>query len=200
MKSPSLQKLIDCFAKMPSIGSRTSERMALYVTRAKKEDIQILLKAIQNVCDQVKQCKICHHLSEQEVCSICSNSQRDSQVICVVEQSGDLMAIEKTDSFKGVYHVLEGILSPLDGVGPSDINVGTLMNRLKNNQVKEVIIATNPTSNGEATASYVFKAVKSLAKEIRVSRIGFGVAIGSELSYVDKFTMARSLELRTKLV
>ena len=200
IKSKSLQALIESFVKIPSIGQRMAERMALYVTRAQKDDIQMLIKSIQDVHHYVKKCKLCHHLAEENICSICSHAQRDKGKICVVEHSSDLLAIERTQSFKGVYHVLEGVFSPLDGVGPKDINVGSLMNRLKNNTSKEVIIATNPTANGEATARYVAKAVQSLNKPIKLYRIGFGVAVGSELSYVDKVTMTRSLELKTELV
>ena len=200
MKLRSVQNLIQIFSKMPAIGSKTAERMALYVSRANAEEVRMLLKAIQDVSESVQMCKRCHFLSEGELCTICSNDQRNGKSICVVEHNEDVLSIEKTQAFQGVYHVLGGVFSPLDGIGPSDINVGSLMNRLRNYDVSEVIIATNPTANGEITSSYIVKAVQSLDKSICVSRIGLGVAMGSELAYVDKLTMSRSLESRTQLV
>lgn len=199
MKSKSLQTLMEQLAKLPSIGSRTAERLALHIAKAKPEDVESLMRAIQSVRESIKQCKRCHFMAEADLCAICANEQRNQTQICVVENNADLMAIEKTKTYQGTYHVLEGVFAPLDGVGPSDINIGSMMNRLKNQDIREVIIATNPTANGEATANYIAKAIHSLGKSIDVSRIGFGVALGSELSYVDKFTMARSLEARTKL-
>ncbi|OED38764.1 recombination protein RecR [PVC group bacterium (ex Bugula neritina AB1)] len=198
MDSPSIEALIKSFSKMPLIGSRMAERLALHITKMKEDDLQTFLNAISSVRQNIKRCKQCYHLSEKPLCHFCSNTKRDSKVVCVVESSSDLLSIEKTKFFQGLYHVLDGTISPLDGIGPSHINLGALMNRLKNSDVEEIILATNPTSNGEATATYITKSINSLKKNIVVSRIGLGIAMGSELSYVDKFSLTRSLQFRTK--
>ena len=201
MKSKSLQCLSDLLSRMPTIGARTADRMAYYIARAPEDDMDRLVGAIHNVRAKVRYCKICSHMADADVCLICEDHKRDKEVICVVEQSSDLLSIEKAGSFSGVYHVLKGVFSPLDGIGPKDLEVGSLMHRLRTAKepIKEVILATSPTANGESTAFYLTKAVRSLNQEIRVSRIGFGVAVGSDLSYVDKFTLSHSLESRREM-
>lgn len=199
VKSKALQKLMDLFGRMPSIGSRTAERMALHVARASEKEISDLLQAIQDVQSQVGYCKICFNISEGAHCAICDDPRRDQHYLCVVEQPTDLVSIERSSVFKGLYHVLQGSFSPLDGIGPGDLQIGTLMQRLRNEHcdVREVILATNPTASGEATALYLTKAIRSQCPNIVVSRIGYGVAVGSDIAYVDKSTLARSLQSRT---
>ena len=200
MKSSYLKQLADAFSRMPSIGTRTAERMALYVARVRKQDIETLIQAIRNVKDNVVYCQQCQNISEETLCSICADHSRNSHSLCVVEQASDVIAIEKTGVFRGKYHVLHGSFSTMDGIGPKQIKMGELSQRIKDaTELKEVIIATNPNVNGEATAMYITKLVKSVNPQIKTTRIGFGLAIGSDIAYVDKATMQKSLETRSVL-
>ncbi len=200
MPLPSIQRLIDEFSKMPTIGLRTAERLAYYIARLPETESVALLKTIQDVQQHITYCRSCFNIAKDKLCTICSDQTRDHSVVCVVEQQLDIEAIENTNSYKGLYHVLLGALSPLDGITPSKLKIGELLNKIKHqhHNISEVILATNPDANGEATALYLTKAL-SQVDGLRVSRIGFGMAMGSKLNFVDKSTLFRALENRTRL-
>lgn len=197
MHTKSLQKLIELFSKMPTIGTRTAERLAYYITKTKEEEVNQLIKAIQDVKSNITFCSCCNNITEQELCPICKDTNRDHSIICVVEHPQDIESIERMQSYHGIYHVLGGLLSPLDSIGPADIKLKELANRISKENIKEVIIATNPNPNGESTALYITKLLKQT--HVKISRIGFGMAIGSDLAYVDKSTIERAFAGRTAI-
>ena len=174
--SPSIEKLIEAFEKLPSIGNKTAARLAFYILNASKEETDEFISAIQNAKQNLKYCSICFNISDTDPCEICSNPTRDKSVICVVEDVKDVVAMERTHEFKGLYHVLHGSISPMNGVGPDDIKIKELLSRLMGGEVKEVILATNPRVEGEATAMYISKLIKPLG--IKVTRIAHGVPVG----------------------
>jgi recombination protein RecR len=186
-----LARLIDELSKLPGIGPKTAQRLALYILNIPKEEAGMLAQSILNAKEQVKRCQICHNLTDQNICEICRDSNRDKSVICVVETARDLMAIEKTGGFKGLYHVLEGAISPLDGVEPEHLTIDHLLSRLKTGKVKEIILATNPNIEGEVTSSYIAKLVKPMG--IKITRIAYGVPIGGDLEYADEVTLSQAL-------
>jgi recombination protein RecR len=197
LSSRFLENLIDEFARLPSIGRKTAQRLALHVLKAPREEAARLAEAILLVKDRVGFCTLCGNYAEQDPCPLCVDPRRDHSLVCVVEQPVDVLAIERTASYRGVYHVLRGVLSPLDGVGPDDLRVRELLARLNGGTEqtpKEVILATNPTVNGEATAMYLQKLLQPLG--IRTTRIARGVPVGSDLEYSDVVTLARALEGR----
>jgi recombination protein RecR len=193
----SISKLIKQLSKLPGIGEKTATRLAYYIARGNKENSLGLSSAISDVVRKLKFCPECLNLTEYSFCHICNDSQRNKSIICVVEDPQDVLAIEKTGSFNGIYHVLHGAISPLDGIGPDDIKSAELIDRLKKNPIKELIIATNPTASGEATALYIAKLVKPY--EIAVTRIAFGIPFGGDIEYVDKSTLGRSITTRSNL-
>lgn len=193
LSSRFLENLIDEFARLPSIGRKTAQRLALHVLKAPREEAARLAEAILLVKDRVGFCSLCGNYAEQDPCPLCADPRRDHSLVCVVEQPVDVLAIERTASYRGVYHVLRGVLSPLDGVGPDDLRVRELLARL-NGEPREVILATNPTVNGEATAMYLQKLLAPLG--VRTTRIARGVPVGSDLEYSDVVTLARALEGR----
>lgn len=193
----SMQELIEHFKRMPGIGSKTAERMAFYVLKAPKEDMERFASVIRMVKDSVRFCKICGNLSEQELCSICRDPRRDKGVVCVVEDPKDLILIEKSGRYKGTYHVLFGAISPLDGIGPEDLKIKELFSRAKEDNIKEVIIATNSNAEGEATALYLSKEFKPL--RIKISRIAYGIPVGGNLEYADQATLIKALEGRNSM-
>jgi recombination protein RecR len=180
------------FKKMPGIGLKTAQRLSFYVLRVSKQEADKLARAICQVKEKVRYCSICGNITEQEPCEICSNPKRDSQTICIVEEPKDLLIIEKTGEYRGLYHVLMGAISPLDGIGPEDLKIENLIQRIKSTGVKEVILATNPNVEGEATATYLSRLIKPLG--IRVYRIARGLPVGSELEYADEVTVTKALE------
>jgi recombination protein RecR len=186
-----LARLIDELSKLPGIGPKTAQRLALYILNIPKEESGMLAQSILNAKEQVKRCQICHNLTDQDICEICRDNNRDKSIICVVETARDLMAIEKTGGFKGVYHVLEGAISPLDGVEPEHLTIDLLLSRLKTGKVKEIILATNPNIEGEVTSSYIAKLVKPMG--IKITRIAYGVPIGGDLEYADEVTLSQAL-------
>ena len=198
LSSRFLENLIDEFARLPSIGRKTAQRLALHVLKAPREEAARLAEAILLVKDRVGFCSLCGNYAEQDPCPLCADPRRDHGLVCVVEQPVDVLAIERTASYRGVYHVLRGVLSPLDGVGPEDLRVRELLTRLDASHEatapREVILATNPTVNGEATAMYLQKLLTPLG--VRVTRIARGVPVGSDLEYSDVVTLARALEGR----
>ncbi len=190
----SLQKLIDNFSKLPGIGMRTAERLALFVINMEQKDVKNLATSIWEAKKNAKHCKICNNFSEKEICDICKSPNRDRKTICVVEHPKDVIAIEKSASFKGLYHVLMGAISPIDGVGPKDLAIDKLIKRLKKEDIKELIIATNSDIEGETTALYLKKVTAGL--NIKTTRIASGIPMGSQIEYTDQATLAKALEGR----
>ena len=195
--SPSIEKLIEAFEKLPSIGSKTAARLAFYILNASEEETTEFINAIESAKRNLKYCSKCYNISDTDPCTICGNPARDASTICVVEDVRDVVAMERTHEFKGVYHVLHGSISPMNGVGPDDIKIKELLSRLMDGQVKELILATNPRVEGEATAMYISKLVKPLG--IKVTRIAHGIPVGGDLEYTDEVTLSRALEGRREL-
>jgi recombination protein RecR len=195
--TPAVEDLIDKLAKLPGIGKKTAARLAFHILRTSQEDAQALVRSILRVKERIGICRVCFNIAEGEKCIVCRNPQRDSSLLCVVEEPNDLMAIEATGAFKGLYHVLHGAIAPLDGMGPQELKIAELLERLNQGGVKEVIIATNPTIEGDATALYLAKVVKPLG--IMVTRIAQGIPAGGDIEYVDSKTMSRSLEGRREV-
>ena len=193
----SMNVLIDYFSKMPGIGRKTAERLTFFILSNSKENAKGFAEAIQKVKETVRFCSLCHNLSDEETCDICSNPERDKEVICVVENPNDVMQVEKMGKYNGLYHVLLGSLSPLDGIGPKDLKISELLARLKNNKVKEVIIATDSNTEGEATALYLVKLLKPMG--INLTRIASGLPVGANLEYADQATLSCAFEGRVKL-
>lgn len=195
--SPSIEKLIEAFEKLPSIGNKTAARLAFYVLNSSEEETNEFVQAIVNAKKNLKYCSICYNISDTDPCTICSNAGRDKSVICVVEDVKDVVAMEKIHEFKGVYHVLHGSISPMNGIGPDDIRIKELLARLMDGSVKEVILATNPRVEGEATAIYLSKLIKPLG--ITVTRIAHGIPVGGDLEYTDEVTLSKALEGRREI-
>lgn len=195
--SPSIEKLIESFEKLPSIGHKTAIRLAFHMLDLNDEDTQEFINSIVNAKANLKYCSICYNISDTDPCPICSSPKRDSTIICVVEDVRDIMAMERTHEFKGVYHVLHGTISPMNGIGPEDIKIKELLNRISQANIKEIIIATNPRVEGEATAIYLSKIIKPLG--IKVTRIAHGIPVGGDLEYTDEITLSKALEGRREL-
>ena len=197
LHSPAVDRLIEAFRRMPGIGKRSAERMALYLLRAPEEDAHTLAAALTDARDAIVSCSVCCDLSESDPCSICSDERRDHSLICVVEKSSGSMAIEKGGTYRGVYHVLHGTLNPLEGIGPDELRIDALMRRLDKGGVVELIVATNATAEGEATAMYLSRQVAS--RDIKVSRIAHGVPMGGGLEFSDDVTLSHALQGRTTM-
>ena len=195
--SPSIEKLIESFERLPSIGHKTAVRLAFHMLDLSKEETDEFINSIINAKEKLKYCSNCYNISDTDPCPICSSPKRDNSVICVVEDVRDVMAMERTHEFKGVYHVLYGTISPMNGIGPEDIKIKELLNRIANNDIKEIIIATNPRVEGEATAIYLSKIIKPLG--IKVTRIAHGIPVGGDLEYTDEVTLSKALEGRREL-
>ena len=194
---PPLEILIEQFAKLPGIGKKTATRLAFHVLNSSKEDATAFANAITNAKEQVKLCKICQNITDTETCALCESPKRDNSVICVTESPKDVISIEKTNEYHGLYHVLHGAISPMDNIGPNDIKIPELLERLKDDTVKEVIMATNPTIEGEATAMYIAKLIKPFG--IKVTRIAHGIPVGGDLEYADEITLTRAMEGRREM-
>lgn len=190
-----LQNLIDQFERMQGIGHKTAQRMAFYVLGLSDSQAQEFAKAITDAHIKIKQCKVCCDLADDELCPICKDNTRDKSVICVVEDPRDVVAIERTHEYKGTYHVLHGAISPMDNIGPDQIRIKELIARLGSGEVEEVIMATNPTVEGEATAMYISRLLKPMG--ITVSRLAYGVPVGADLEYADEVTLSRAIEGRS---
>ena len=195
--SPSIEKLIQSFEKLPSIGNKTAARLAFYILNASEEETNEFVSSIINAKKNLKYCSQCYNISDNDPCTICANPKRDHSQICVVEDVRDIIAMERTHEFKGVYHVLHGSISPMNGIGPEDIKINELLSRLMDGQVKEIILATNPRVEGEATAMYLSKLIKPLG--IKVTRIAHGIPVGGDLEYTDEITLTKALEGRREL-
>jgi recombination protein RecR len=192
-----LEALIDALKRLPGVGEKTATRYAFHILNADKDEIRALLSAIRDVKASLRLCSKCFNLTDAEICSICSDPRRDAGRICVVETPQDLFAVEKGGVFKGLYHVLHGLLSPLDAIGPGDIRIAELIERASSGKTSEIILALNPTVEGEATASYICDLLKD--SDVVVSRIAYGIPVGGSLEYTDPLTLSRALENRKKL-
>ncbi len=193
----SIEKLIERLVRLPGIGRRSAERIINYILGAPKEEVSSLSQAIDKVKENVRFCAICNNLSEQETCRICQNERRRKDLVCIVEKPSDVTAIEKAGTFSGVYHVLLGAISPLEGISPAELKIEGLVSRIKDGSVKEVIIATDADTSGEMTALYLTKLLKPLG--VKVSRIGVGIPMGSNLEYADASTLSMALEARREI-
>ena len=196
MYPESIEKLIECFKILPSVGNKTAERYALAMLEAPKEKIEQLIEALQLVSNEIKRCPICGNLTDKQLWSICCDENRDNTTICIVQQPKDVIAMEKVKSYKGLYHVLYGAISPLKGILPEDLNIESLFSRINEN-IKEVIIATNPTMEGDTTALYLIKALKKYPN-ITITKLANGLPIGANLDYADEMTLTRALDGRIK--
>lgn len=190
----SIEKLIERLIKLPGIGRRSAERIITYILNAPREDIKNLAEAILKVKENVRLCRTCNNLSEEDFCKICSDLRRHKDVVCVVEKPSDVTAIEKAGGFQGVYHVLLGSISPLEGKGPTDLKINELLERIKTDNIKELIIATDADTEGETTAMYLTKLIKPLG--VHISRIGLGLPLGSNVEYADSATLSMAIESR----
>lgn len=197
MALPSLEILIEQFRKLPSVGRKSAERMAYSILDYSKEEAELFAKSIIDAKENIKRCKICHNFSEDEICPVCRDDQREKSIICVVEDARDIISLEKVKNYNGVYHVIGGTISPMNGVTPDDLNIKSLLMRINNDGANEVIIATNPTVEGETTALYISKLIKPLG--IKVSRLAYGMPVGGELDHADEVTIMRALEGRREL-
>jgi recombination protein RecR len=197
--APPLQRLVTELSRLPGIGNRTAQRLAFHVLRASNEDALALAQAIRDVKEKITLCEICFNLAEGPLCMICSDERRDGSVICVVEEPGDVIPIERTHEFRGRYHVLGGALSPIDGVEPEDLRLAPLYARVAGAGVSEVVLATNPTTTGEATAMYVAGELHERTPEVAVTRLASGLPVGGDLEYADEVTLGRAFTGRRAL-
>ena len=195
--SPSIEKIIESFEKLPSIGHKTAIRLAFHMLDLNEEETNEFINSITDAKKKLKYCSTCFNISDTDPCPICSNPKRDSSVICVVEDVRDIIAMERTHEYKGVYHVLHGTISPMNGIGPEDIKIKELLNRIRDTKVKEIIIATNPRVEGEATSIYLSKLIKPLG--IKVTRIAHGIPVGGDLEYTDEVTLMKAMEGRREI-
>lgn len=195
--SPSIEKLIESFEKLPSIGHKTAIRLAFHMLDLNEEETNEFIKSITDAKSKLKYCSKCFNIADSDPCPICSNPKRDQSTICVVEDVRDIIAMERTNEFKGVYHVLHGTISPMNGIGPEDIKIKELLDRIRDNDIKEIIIATNPRVEGEATSIYLSKLIKPLG--IKVTRIAHGIPVGGDLEYTDEVTLMKAMEGRREI-
>jgi recombination protein RecR len=195
--SPAIARLIDELKHLPGIGQKTAQRLAFHLLRANRDQALALADAIREAKEKIRECSVCNNITDTDPCIFCASSSRDRKLICVVEDATNIQAVEKTRQFSGLYHVLGGALSPLQGIGPDQLKIKSLIERLKGGAVEEIIIATNPTAEGEATAVYLSKLIKPLG--VRVTRIAMGIPVGSDLEYADEVTMLKAMEGRRDL-
>ena len=191
-----LEKTVQEFSKLPGIGRKTALRLVLHLLRQEEEEVTQLADAISRMRKEVRRCKVCHNISDSELCPICSNPRRDGSTICVVENIQDVMAVENTQQFHGLYHVLGGVISPMDGIGPSDLEIESLVERVSNGEVKEVILALSSTMEGDTTNFYIFRKLAPY-HDVKISIIARGISVGDELEYTDEVTLGRSILNRT---
>ena len=192
-----LNRLINELSKLPGIGGKTAQRLAFHILSMDKSQVEALAGSMTDAKEQMKYCSVCGNLTDQDPCSICQDESRDKSIICVVENPRDVMAMEKIREYNGQYHVLHGVISPMDGIGPDEINLKSLILRLRDNDVKELVIATNPNIEGEATAMYIARLIKPSG--IQVTRIAHGIPVGGDLEYTDEITLLKAMEGRKEL-
>ena len=196
MFSPAVENLVSQLTRLPGVGTRTAQRLAFHLLRVPKDEAVALAAAIAEVKERVRFCSECGNLTEEDVCAICNDARRDRAVVCVVEQPADLISLERTHEFRGLYHVLGGALSPIDGVEPEHLRIGELMQRVERNGIEEVVLATNPNMTGEATAAYL---ADRLRGRVRVTRLASGLPVGGDLEYADEVTLGRALAGRREM-
>jgi recombination protein RecR len=189
-----LENAVNEFAKLPGIGRKTALRLVLHLLKQEKSEVDLFGNSLMQLRNEIKHCKICHNISDVDICNICSHPGRNSEEVCVVENIKDVMAIENTQQFKGLYHVLGGIISPMDGIGPADIEVNSLVERVKEGRVKEVVLALSTTMEGDTTNFFIYKKIKPF--NVKVSTLARGVSVGDELEYADEITLGRSIKNR----
>lgn len=192
-----LEELIEQFERLPGIGRKSAQKLAFYVLEMSDEQAKKFANSVITAHEKIHRCKVCCDLTDSEICSVCADLKRDRSVICVVEGSKDVMAIERTHEYNGLYHVLHGSISPMNGIGPDEITVKELISRLSDPEIKEIIMATNPTVEGEATAMYISRLIKPMS--ITVSRLAYGVPVGADLEYADEVTLSRAIEGRQEI-
>ena len=197
MYADSIENLVTELSKLPGIGQKTAQRLAFYILKSSDDEAKKLATAITKAKESMRFCEVCYNITDKETCDVCTDSQRDDSVLIVIEEPKDIISIEKTGDYKGKYHVLQGAISPIDGVGPEELRIKELLARLKDSTVKEVIIATNPNVEGEATAMYIARLLKPLG--IKVTRIASGLPVGADLEYADEVTLSRAIEGRIEL-
>lgn len=195
--SESIQRLIDELRRLPGIGQKSAQRIAFHLLRVDSEEVRKLIQAVTDVKERIVFCSVCNNLTDVDPCHFCSSPTRDRSIICVVEEPANLVAIERTREYKGLYHILHGALSPIRGIGPEDLKIKSLLERLRSGEVREIILATNPNAEGEATATYLARVLKPLG--VRLTRIGMGLPVGSDLDFADEVTMHRALANRREL-
>ena len=193
----SFSKLIDVFRKMPGVGSKSAVRMAYYILSLSDEETKEITDAILNAKSKIHYCSICQNITETDPCEICSNPRRDNSILCIMDKPKDVVALEKTREYFGMYHVLHGSISPMDGIGPDDLKIKELIQRIANGNFKEVIMANNPSIEGEATAMYISTLIKPFG--VKVSRIAYGIPVGGDLEYADQITLAKAIEGRREI-
>ncbi len=194
-----LKKVIDCFKKFPGIGEKTAERLAFSLLDFNKEQLTIFSNSIADIRDNICYCDVCGNISDSEICTICSSSTRDDSIVLVVEKAKDILLFEKIGVFKGKYHVLNGLISPIDNIGPNDINLISLIQRIKENNIKEVIFALKPSIEGETTLQYIKKLLYDVSNGIKVSKLAIGVPVGADMEYIDSLTLEMAIDERKSL-
>ncbi|MEA2232319.1 MAG: recombination protein RecR [Solirubrobacteraceae bacterium] len=199
MYAPPIQRLISELAKLPGIGARTAQRLAFHILRASDEDASALAASIREVKERVGLCEVCFNLAEGPRCRICEDDRRDGALICVVEEAGDVISVERTHEYRGRYHVLGGALSPIDGVDPDDLKIAELYRRVEHGAIREVVLATNPTTTGEATALHIADALRVRAPDVVVTRLASGLPVGGDLEYADEVTLGKAFVGRRRL-
>jgi recombination protein RecR len=197
--SPPVNRLITELSKLPGIGQRTAQRLAFHILRVSEQDALGLSTAIKEVKERVGLCEVCFNLAEGPRCGICTDERRDRSVICVVEEPADVVPIERTHEYRGLYHVLGGALSPIDGVDPEDLKISQLVDRVRDGEVREVVVATNPTTTGEATGFFIAEALRALGTDVAVTRLASGLPVGADLEYADEITLGKALSGRRTL-
>jgi recombination protein RecR len=197
--APPVQRLVTELGKLPGIGQRTAQRLAFHLLRVDPEDATALADAIREVKEKIRPCEVCFNLADEARCRICQDERRDGGIICVVEEPGDVIPIERTHEFRGRYHVLGGALSPIDGVDPEDLKVAELYRRVEGGEVREVVIATNPTTTGEATAHHIAAALRERTPDVAVTRLASGLPVGGDLEYADEVTLGRAFAGRREI-
>ena len=197
MYPKTIKNLIECFKKLPGVGEKSAERMALACLNLDEETIKLFKTSLENSKTKIKKCKTCGNLSEEEQCDICKNKTRDSNIICVVEESKNIVLFEKIGAFNGKYHVLDGLISPLDGINPEDINISSLVNRIDEEDIKEIILAVKPTIEGETTALYIRKLLEN--KDVSITKIAHGIPMGADIDYIDPLTLEIALQHRSEI-
>ncbi len=198
MKYPnSLAELIESFKMLPGIGEKTAERYALSILEMDNDNVNFFKKSISDVKQKIKRCSICNNLTELKICDICNSNVRNKKIICVVEEVKNIISFEKTGTYNGLYHVLNGLISPLDGINPDDINIKTLLDRVKLNEIEEIIIAVRPCIEGETTALYITKKLENF--KVKISKIAYGIPLGADMGYIDPLTLEISFENRKQI-